>query len=354
MLYVNMNTHIHVRVYIFLNIGVSLCKDSSYAHTNSTWRRWAFRSSSLIRDRANVELAPELWKSFANSSNVLISASAEADEDILARIHRFSLLHGLIQGMRSLQSRNDSLLHSACLEAEKALAVVNSHILSTSREFQLGVLWSNTGVVETRGNAVSFGDLARFLLQEIGPCAVKNSGDTLRKCGGVRIRVHAITTRFNANQTHTLIIREWMEHANGIRSAANARNDSIRKLTGLLKHLSPRFSADDGLEVSHDGREGVRADRGTNEVVRSADVGDPVSHSFVDCVLQSTGTGVHSNHLGSQHLHTEHIQSLSLDVSSTHVHDALQLQLRTGGRCCYSVLPRTRLSDDAFLPQTLG
>jgi len=49
--------------------------------------------------------------------------------------------------------------------------------------------------------------------------------------------------------------------------------------------------SDDSLEISDDGGERVRTDGGTDAVVGGGEIDDPVSHGFVDGVLEGLGTG---------------------------------------------------------------
>ena len=81
-------------------------------------------------------------------------------------------------------------------------------------------------------------------------------------------RVDAIPGRFDAIEGDALVVEECIEHADGIRSAADAREDGIGKPSDLIQKLSARFFADDLLEVTDHGRERVRARGGAEDVVR--------------------------------------------------------------------------------------
>ena len=67
-------------------------------------------------------------------------------------------------------------------------------------------------------------------------------------------------------------------------------------------YLRAGLFADNGLEVSHDSGERVRADGGSDQVMGVHDVGDPVSHGFVDRVFQRAAAGFNRNHLYFHHV----------------------------------------------------
>mmetsp|Transcript_11316 Transcript_11316/g.26221 ORF Transcript_11316/g.26221 Transcript_11316/m.26221 type:complete len:268 (+) Transcript_11316:677-1480(+) len=77
-------------------------------------------------------------------------------------------------------------------------------------------------------------------------------------------------------------------------------------------------------------------------------VGHPISHGFVDCILQGPLSILHGNHLGSQRVHAEYIEFLSFTIDSTHVHCAVQPQHGANSGGGDSVLSCPRFCNDAW------
>ncbi len=144
-----------------------------------------------------------------------------------------------------------------------------------------------------------------------------------------------------------------MEQADGVGAAADAGDGVVRQAAFALQHLGPGFAADDGLEVAHHGREGVRAHDAADEVVGGRDVGDPVAHGLVDRVLEGAGAGGDAAHLGAEQAHAEDVGRLPRHVDLAHVDDALEAEVgadRGGGD---AVLAGAGLGDDARLAEAL-
>ena len=100
------------------------------------------------------------------------------------------------------------------------------------------------------------------------------------------LHVEAVTGRLDAEDPHVAIVEERMEEANGIGPATDAGDDGVGQ-SALGRHdLLACFLADDGLEVAHHGRIGVRSSGGADDVVGVADVGDPVAQRLVHRVLE--------------------------------------------------------------------
>jgi hypothetical protein len=77
-----------------------------------------------------------------------------------------------------------------------------------------------------------------------------------------------------------------MEQTDGVGAAADAGDHHIRQPAAALEHLLPGLAADDGLEVAHHGRIGVRARDGADDVEGVVDVRDPVAHGLVEASLR--------------------------------------------------------------------
>ena len=119
-------------------------------------------------------------------------------------------------------------------------------------------------------------------------------------------------------------------------------------------HLLAHLLADDGLEVAHHGRIGMRAGGRADDVVGVAHVGDPVAQRLVHGVLQGLRAGGDGVDLGAQQLHAEHVGLLALDVDRAHEDLAGHVELGAHGGHRDAVLAGAGLGDDARLAHALG
>ncbi len=87
--------------------------------------------------------------------------------------------------------------------------------------------------------------------------------------------------------------------------------------------------------------------------MRAGDRGHPLAHRFVHRVLQRRAPGSHGHDFGTQQPHPPHVEGLALDVDRAHVHGAVEAEQRGRGRGGDTVLPGTRLRDDALLAHAL-
>ncbi len=115
-----------------------------------------------------------------------------------------------------------------------------------------------------------------------------------------------------------------------------------------------RFVADDALEIAHHHRIRMRAVGGAENVMRGADVRDPVAHGFVDGFLQGLLPGVHRHDFRAEHFHAIDVQRLPLAIHRAHVDDAFHAEHRADGGGGDAVLARAGLGDDARLAHALG
>ena len=121
-----------------------------------------------------------------------------------------------------------------------------------------------------------------------------------------------------------------------------------------LQDLLAGFLADDAMEVAHHRRVRMRSQHAAQQVVRGADVGDPVAHGFVDGVLQRARARLHAAHLGAQQPHAEDVELLPPHVFGAHVHHAFHAKQRADGRGGDAVLTGAGFGDDAMLAHAPG
>ena len=93
---------------------------------------------------------------------------------------------------------------------------------------------------------------------------------------------------------------------------------------------------------------------GANEIVGVGNVGDPVAHRLVHCVLQGAGAGRHRFDLGTEQFHAENVGGLALDVGGAHVDGAGQAEQGAHGGGGDAVLAGAGFGDDAGLAHAAG
>ena len=144
-----------------------------------------------------------------------------------------------------------------------------------------------------------------------------------------------------------------VERADGVGTAAHARDNRIRKAPLLRKHLLLDLLGNDRLKIPHNRGERVRSHDRTEAVVGVADSRCPLAHGLRNRVLQGCGAGLYGNHRSAQKSHAVHVQSLADCILLAHEHHALhaeQRRCRGGG---HAVLPCTGLGDQAGLAHLL-
>ena len=92
---------------------------------------------------------------------------------------------------------------------------------------------------------------------------------------------------------------------------------------------------------------------GTDNVVGVVDTVGPLPHGLVDRILENSGSGFDTVHLGSQELHPVDVQGLPPGVLLSH--EDLALESEVCGECGggHTVLTGTGLGDDTGLPHLL-
>src|ERR1043166_5168194 len=84
------------------------------------------------------------------------------------------------------------------------------------------------------------------------------------------------------------------------------------------------------------------------------DVGDPIPHRFVDCLLESGLASGDRNHLRPEKSHPSDIEGLPFHIDLAHVNDAFAPEPGCDGCGGNPVLAGTRFSDDATFSHPLG
>ena len=223
-----------------------------------------------------------------------------------------------------------------------------------------GVFGADGGIVEAGGNGMSRGDLAVFVLQNVGVSALENAGARSRKtlmggeASGVFAEFNAAATRFDADHLYVGIAEEIVKEADGIRAAADAGEKMRGQALFGGEDLFAGFAADDHLKIADHRGIGMRAENGAEEIVRGADVGDPIAHGLVDGVLERAAAGIDGDDLRAEHAHARDVEGLARHVFRAHVDDALEAEMRGDGGGSDAVLARARFRDNARLAHLHG
>ena len=208
-------------------------------------------------------------------------------------------------------------------------------------------------IVEARRDAVRLGDLAVFILKQIGFVAMEDAGASAREAGGM-FAFEAFARGFDTDDLYALVIEEGMEEADRVRSAADGGDEHVGEAALGLEDLFARFGADHRLEVADELGIGVRPRDGADDVEGVVDVRDPVAQRLVHRVLERLGARFDRDDFGAEQFHAEHIGLLSRDIDRAHEDGAGQAEERGDGRGGDAMLTRAGFGDDFLLAHPLG
>src|SRR5882762_11909684 len=117
----------------------------------------------------------------------------------------------------------------------------------------------------------------------------------------------AAATGLDSNEFDFLVFEKVVEDTDRVGSSADAGDDGVRKFALGLANLRARFASNDAMEVAHHGRIGMRSEHAAEQIMRGANIGDPVAHGLVDGVFESARTGIDPANLGSKQSHAEDV-----------------------------------------------
>jgi hypothetical protein len=106
----------------------------------------------------------------------------------------------------------------------------------------------------------------------------------------MRIDLLTFTSSFDPDQANIFVPDEVVERANRVAAATHASDDCFGEFPARFRELRLDLTTDHPLEVANDGRERVRPDRRSHEVVSRRQIGHPVTHCLVDGILERVGT----------------------------------------------------------------
>ena len=107
-----------------------------------------------------------------------------------------------------------------------------------------------------------------------------------RERRAVAAGLDAVAGGLDADQRDLGVLDERHEHADRVGAAADAGDHALGQPPGLVEDLRAGLVADHALQVAHERRERRRADARADDVVRVADVRDPVADRRRDRLLE--------------------------------------------------------------------
>ena len=149
--------------------------------------------------------------------------------------------------MGGLDGRDDALGAGQIFKGVHSFIVGDGDIFRAADVMEPCVLRADAGIVQTGGNGVHRGDLAVFILAEIGLHAVENAQSARVDGGGGLKGVYAAACRFTADEPDALVLNEVVETADGVGAAAHAGDDGIRQTAFLFQHLLLDLLGDDPM-----------------------------------------------------------------------------------------------------------
>jgi len=179
----------------------------------------------------------------------------------------------------------------------------------------------------------------------------------------MRVGVDTVSSGLDTNQSDRRVLDEVVEGSNSVGSTTDTSNNRVGQLARLLSELRLDLSADDPLEVSHDGGERVWANSGSDQVMRRVQSRNPFSHRLVDGILErlrssrdrdnlsSVGySGARcATHRSAKHSDSKDVKLLSSDVLGSHIDNTLHAELSADSSGGDTVLTGSRLGNDSLL-----
>src|SRR5437016_13825356 len=127
--------------------------------------------------------------------------------------------------------------------------------------------------------------LSSLILQHILIRPLNYTRRPSRKTSRVFPQTRAPPPGLDSDELHSLVLDKFVKDADGIRSAADARDDRLGQFAFRLKNLRARLPPDDFVKVPHHGGIRMGAEHAAQKIVCRAYIGHPVAHGLVDRVL---------------------------------------------------------------------
>src|ERR1041384_8192128 len=126
------------------------------------------------------------------------------------------------------------------------------------------------------------------------------------------------------DQLDLLVRNELVEYSNRIRSPAHAGNDRRGQLSFCFENLRLRLLSNYFMKSSHNRWIRMRPQHTSQQIMRRADIREPIATSFIDGIFQRARTRVHPPDFCAQQSHAEDVQLLPPHVFRSHVNHTLK------------------------------
>jgi hypothetical protein len=251
--------------------------------------------------------------------------------------------------MAGFERGQDALGAGEQVEGRKRFRIGDADVFGAASIFQEGMLGTDARIVQSCRHRMRLDDLAVVVAQHVGAVAVQHAGPTGCERSRVMTTGQPFAGGLGADDAHARVVEEGVEQADRVGAAAHAGSDHVGQPAVFLQHLRACLAADDGVEVAHHQRIGMRPGHRADDVESVGNMAHPVAHRLVERVLERLRARGHRHHFGAQQLHAVDVDLLPLDVGGAHVDHALEAQPRRHRGAGHAVLARAGLGDDACL-----
>src|SRR5208337_4490653 len=135
------------------------------------------------------------------------------------------------------------------------------------------MLGADGRIVEAGGDGMGGGDLAVFVLQDVGVGALEDAGARAGEAlmsgeaRGVIAEAVAAASSFDADHFHVSVFQEFVEESDGIGATADAGVEMRGQTLFGGENLLAGFAADDGLKIADHRWIRMRTENGTEQVM---------------------------------------------------------------------------------------
>jgi len=218
------------------------------------------------------------------------------------------------------------------------------------------MLGADGGIVEAAEDGMRRGDLAVFVLQNVSVGALEGRQGALQKNLDARRGEAACSpsspraARFDADLFYVGIRGGNYKRGRWNSNAADAGEKMRGQALFRRRGFAHGFAADHALKIANHRGIGMARPGRSREIVRGADVGDPIAHGFVDGILSVPAAGIDTDDLRAEHAHTRDVEGLARHVFRAHVDGRIQGEMRGDGGGSDSVLASARSAMMRGLP----
>ena len=185
-------------------------------------------------------------------------------------------------------------------------------------------------------------------MQDIRLTALQHTQFTPFKPSSVISSRDASTTGFDADHAHRFVFQKIEAEPDRVGAAAHTGDHLVRQTAFAFEQLFLRLLPNHAVEIAHHHRIRVRAQGGSQNIMRGTDIRHPVAHGFVDRFLEGFLAGFDADTLSPHQPHPKYVQGLALHIHGAHVNAAFETKLRADCGRGHTMLTRPGFGDDPF------